>query len=480
MDRSINTALSQSPARLVSPARVVFLLQDLKFGGTQRQALELARRLDPARFRPEIWLLAAGDDLVPLARDWGLPLTWLSRQEQVGPGALLNLWRRLRRGDVDLLLPFTVVPNIWGRILGRLARVPAHCGQLPGRRRPPAAARALAVAPGAAYRLQQRRLKAGAHPTLRRARVPAQRHPQRGGYGLFSAGPGGPGLTPRWCSRWPGWCRTRTIDTLIRAFAEVAPDFPQAQLWLVGEGPLLGNLQQLARGNPAAGRLPLHPAPGGPAAPVPAGRPAGLEFPHRGAAQRGPGGHGRGPAGGGHRGGGRAGAGDPGPDGLAGAAGGPAGPGRGLEAATWRTRSSAGISAGRAAGGSSGIFLWSAMVSRYEEVLRASLAGNSIESSVGAAREPPLQAASDSRFDQTERNRQDVRPAGGLHPALVPGALPDLCPGRGQHPGAAGPGGPGLYPLRAAAARPDRRDGARFWPRSAISVCRPPASYSKT
>jgi hypothetical protein len=35
----------------------VFLLQDLKFGGTQRQALELARRLDPHRFHPETWLL---------------------------------------------------------------------------------------------------------------------------------------------------------------------------------------------------------------------------------------------------------------------------------------------------------------------------------------------------------------------------------------------------------------------------------------
>ncbi|MFZ2016024.1 MAG: hypothetical protein WAV00_19580, partial [Nocardioides sp.] len=55
-------------------ARLVFLLQDLKFGGTQRQALELARRLEPSRFQVEVWLLAAGDDLAPLARDWGLPL----------------------------------------------------------------------------------------------------------------------------------------------------------------------------------------------------------------------------------------------------------------------------------------------------------------------------------------------------------------------------------------------------------------------
>ena len=114
------------------PARLVFLLQDLKFGGTQRQVLELARRLDPDRFRPEIWLLIAGDDLVPLARDWGLPLTWLSRQEKVGPVALMNLWRHLRGGGIDLLMPFTVVPNIWGRILGRLARVPVIVGNCRG------------------------------------------------------------------------------------------------------------------------------------------------------------------------------------------------------------------------------------------------------------------------------------------------------------------------------------------------------------
>jgi glycosyltransferase involved in cell wall biosynthesis len=35
-------------------------------------------------------------------------------------------------------------------------------------------------------------------------------------------------------------------DTLIRAFALAAPAFPQAQLWLVGEGPLLAAARQLA------------------------------------------------------------------------------------------------------------------------------------------------------------------------------------------------------------------------------------------
>ena len=62
-----------SPSPTARPARLVLLLQDLKFGGTQRQTLELARRLNPARFQVEVWVMTAGDDLMPLARRVGHP-----------------------------------------------------------------------------------------------------------------------------------------------------------------------------------------------------------------------------------------------------------------------------------------------------------------------------------------------------------------------------------------------------------------------
>ena len=246
LDREINTALSHSPARLASPARVVFLLQDLKFGGTQRQVLELARRLDPVRFRPEIWLMAAGDDLVQQARDGGLPLTWLSRQEQVGAGAVLNLWRRLRRREVDLLLPFTVVPNIWGRILGRLARAPAIVGNCRG---------------GGAPRRQHERWlwplarhivcnsAALKRVLTRRCGVPESRLsviPNGVDVDYFQPAPEGAGPYPAVVLCVARMVPDKDHETLIRAFAEVVADFPQAQLWLVGEGPLLEKMQHLA------------------------------------------------------------------------------------------------------------------------------------------------------------------------------------------------------------------------------------------
>ena len=97
-----------SPFPTARPARLVLLLQDLKFGGTQRQTLELARRLDPAQFRVEVWVMTAGDDLAPLAREWSIPVVRLARQAVVGPLALMNLWRRLHRQPPDLLMLLTV------------------------------------------------------------------------------------------------------------------------------------------------------------------------------------------------------------------------------------------------------------------------------------------------------------------------------------------------------------------------------------
>ncbi len=113
-----------------SPARVVFLLEELNFGGTQRQTLELARRLDREKFRGEIWLLRAGEGLAPLARSWQIPLYRLSRRSKVGPVSLVNLWRRLRQEKIDICLPLTAIPNIWGRLLGKLAGLPCIIGNV--------------------------------------------------------------------------------------------------------------------------------------------------------------------------------------------------------------------------------------------------------------------------------------------------------------------------------------------------------------
>jgi len=229
-----------------TPHRIVFLLEELNFGGTQRQTLELALNLDPERFRPEIWLMAGGDDMARLARKGNVPVIHLSRGSCVGPGSLLKLWRRLKANPPDLLVLMTVIPNIWGRLIGRLARVPLIIGTCRGTASP--------------ARQHEKLLWPLPHHHLCNAFVIKEKLSRR--YGIpddlitviengvdieFFKPPG------------PNCRRDREIilsigrlvpekdhRTLFRAFARLAPSHPDAELWIAGNGPMRDEIGQLA------------------------------------------------------------------------------------------------------------------------------------------------------------------------------------------------------------------------------------------
>jgi glycosyltransferase involved in cell wall biosynthesis len=234
-----------SPPSTNPPARLVFLLQDLTFGGTQRQTLELARRLNPARFQVEIWTLAAGDGFAPLARRYGLPVINLARSKQVGPLALARLGRRLLHQPPDVLLPLTVVPNIWGRVLGRVARVPLIVGNCRGG--------------GAPRRQHERCLWPLAHHIVCNSQalksvltksygVPAARLtiiPNGVDTEYFQPATALANGPPRllYIGR---LVPDKDPDTLLQAFQLTIRAHPDAELWLVGEGPRQAALQELA------------------------------------------------------------------------------------------------------------------------------------------------------------------------------------------------------------------------------------------
>jgi glycosyltransferase involved in cell wall biosynthesis len=235
------------------------LLQDLKFGGTQRQTLELARRLDPARFQVEIWVMTAGDDLTPLAREWGIPVVRLARQAVVGPLALINLWRRLHRQPPDLLMLLTVVPNIWGRILGRLARVPVIVGNCRGG--------------GAPWRQHEWLLwplmdhlfcnasALKAELTLR-YKIPASKITvilNGVDTEFYRPAPASPRPNPQVILSVARLVPDKDHDTLIAAFSQVSAAFPQAELWLLGNGPRLAAIEALAARTLPPGRVRFWP-----------------------------------------------------------------------------------------------------------------------------------------------------------------------------------------------------------------------------
>ncbi len=242
------------------PARVVFLLEDLLYGGTQRQALELARRLDKSRFAVELWVQRQGDDLAPVARDYGLPVSYLSRAGWVDPKSLLELGRRLWTDPPDLLMLLTVIPNIWGRLMGRLARVPVIVGNCRGGAAP--------------WRQHEWVLWPLAHHILCNSQVLKDYMVSR--YGLpaarltvvpngvdtdfFQPGRNGRKEGPPVVLSVARLVPDKDHDTLLAAFSRVAAQYPGAELWLVGNGPRREVLEQKARDLGLAGQVKFLPA----------------------------------------------------------------------------------------------------------------------------------------------------------------------------------------------------------------------------
>ncbi len=249
-------------AARTAPARLVMVLQDLYFGGTQRQALELARGLDPAKYRPEMWLMISGRDFAPLAKQYGIPLRTLSPSKTVGLGEVLALRKALAEeaASIDLLLPLTAAPNIWGRVFGRLAKIPAVIGTCRG---------------GGAPKRQHERLL-GRLARRRICKSSALKRILIDKYGAaedtISVIPNGVDtthFTPPPEELAPvrdvivcvaRFCADKDHETLVRAFELTLAEHPRAELWLVGSGPDAAKTQRLAKRSKASGAIRMFPA----------------------------------------------------------------------------------------------------------------------------------------------------------------------------------------------------------------------------
>jgi glycosyltransferase involved in cell wall biosynthesis len=232
------------------PTRLVLLLQDLAFGGTQRYAVNLARSLDRALFSPEIWLLNAGDGLLDEARAARVPVLRVSGYAPGDPRAVLRLALRLRRDPPPLLYTLTVVPNIWGRLLGRFFGVPRIVSGF----------RALEPRQweGLLWRLsdrilcnaqvlRQRMMERHHVPAARIAVVPNAVDAER-----FRPADQAPGPEVVSVAR---LVPDKNPLALLEAFALAARERPEARLTLAGEGPLRAVLEARAQAPDLAERV---------------------------------------------------------------------------------------------------------------------------------------------------------------------------------------------------------------------------------
>lgn len=242
---------------MTRPLRILFLMEDLCFGGTQRQMLELLVRLDRTQFLPSVCTLTGPTDLDHIVHEAGIQLLHMNGTRRVHPLFFLKLGLFLYKVRPDVILPCTALPNIWGRIWGKFLHIPVigtcRGGGGPKRQYERWLWRFARFLVCNSLALRQRLLEIG---------VPDQQLVCiQNGVDTLRFAPGLPGVAQR-----PPiiLCVARLAQdkehlTLFRAFSTVLRSYPDAQLHIVGDGPEETNLKAWVNSHNLANNILFFP-----------------------------------------------------------------------------------------------------------------------------------------------------------------------------------------------------------------------------
>jgi len=114
--------------RIIRRICVVLVIDDLGYGGTERQVIELANNLDPDQFDVHVCSLS---DHVPLSsklRDAGHRLHVINKAHRLDPIIILRLAHLLRTLKADIVHGYHFGTEIICRLAGRMARTPLVVG----------------------------------------------------------------------------------------------------------------------------------------------------------------------------------------------------------------------------------------------------------------------------------------------------------------------------------------------------------------
>lgn len=242
------------PVNLRPQIPVAVFLTRFEPGGTERQMIELIRRLDPRRFmvhvaclhREGAWLPRAAERAASIVE---FPITGFAKAATAVQ--LLAFARWCRREQIAVVQTCDLYANILGLPGAALARVPVRIGsrrelnpdKTPGQIRLQRQAYRAATKVVANSSAARRMLEAEGLATASIAVIP-------NGVQI----PAGPGRGDRSATG-----RRRTIvtvanlraekshETLIDAAAVLRADFPDLQVWIVGDGPRRTELERRVR-----------------------------------------------------------------------------------------------------------------------------------------------------------------------------------------------------------------------------------------
>jgi len=244
-----------------APTRdVVYVIASLITGGTQTHLLQVLRFLDRSRYRPRLFCLRDGGDLIPHARDldvdvrtFGMSGTLRSARDFLGLGRMVSALRRARPAVVH---GYLLRGNFYGALAGRAAGVPVIVTSKRGLHRPTGRAERFAVA--VSNRLSD--MITGNSPAVldftrdveSRVKEPMEMIPSGIDTDLFDPRQAGDLRVDLRLGTDPvvgtaiTWRPRKGFRLLLEAFARVRADHPNARLLIAGEAEWAAEPQALA------------------------------------------------------------------------------------------------------------------------------------------------------------------------------------------------------------------------------------------
>ncbi len=245
-----------------SHIRVLFVIGQLTYGGSERHMADLALRLDAERFTPRVLCLRPGGPLGGALRAQGVVCDEVPVLS--GPLPLWRVTASIRSFAPHVVCVYTYVDKLWGRLAAALAGVPVVLSAYRTVRHPwyerlllpvttavAANSRALLREFNETYAYPLERLHLLPNGVDLRRFAPADRRRARESLGFDAAAP----LAVMVARFAP----VKGHDLAVEAFARVRERLPGALLVLVGHGPQEGRIRTLLEQAGLAGAVVFLP-----------------------------------------------------------------------------------------------------------------------------------------------------------------------------------------------------------------------------
>lgn len=109
--------------------RILFFIDQLSIGGTEKHLIQTLKFMDRSRFEPQVYVLHGRYDLLSDIRNLNVPVKCLDIPNIISFRAMIRLFtltREMRRARFDIVLTYLFASNIYGIVAAKLAGIPTR------------------------------------------------------------------------------------------------------------------------------------------------------------------------------------------------------------------------------------------------------------------------------------------------------------------------------------------------------------------